>query len=199
MTAGLLSSFFLHSKKAIRCRYSGVKRLTQRTVYPILFPVVHLFPLLRRPVSTLLSNRPALSPYSWYTVLPQIIMRYWRGLKTERQEESGENYIMTSLMICTANIFRVIKWRTMRWVGHVVCIWDWKGVCRVLVWKPEGNRTLGRPRCRWEDNIKMDLQEVGCEGMDWIDLAQDMDRCRVLVNAVMKFRGSLNARNFLTS
>jgi len=55
----------------------------------------------------------------------------------------------------------------------------------VLVGKPEGKRPLGRPRHRWEDNIKMDLQEVGCECMNWIDLAQDMDRWRTLVNAVM--------------
>ena len=56
------------------------------------------------------------------------------------------------------------------------------------MWKPEGKRHLGRPRCRWEDNIKMDLQEVGCEGMDWIELAQNRDRWRVLVNAVMNLR-----------
>jgi hypothetical protein len=54
--------------------------------------------------------------------------------------------------------------------------------------KPEGNRALGRPRSRWEDNIKMDLQEVGCGGMDWIDLAQDRDRWRALVIAVMNLR-----------
>ena len=59
---------------------------------------------------------------------------------------------------------------------------------RVLMGKPEGKRPLGRPRCRWEDNIKMDLHEMGCEGMDWIELAQDRDRWRVLVNAVMIFR-----------
>jgi len=53
------------------------------------------------------------------------------------------------------------------------------------VGKPEGKRTLGRPRRRWDDNIKIDLQEVGCGGMDWIELAQDMDNCRALVNAVM--------------
>jgi hypothetical protein len=58
-------------------------------------------------------------------------------------------------------------------------------VYRVLVGKPEGKRALGRPRCRWEDNIKMDLQEVGCGGMDWIGLGQDRDRWRALVNAVM--------------
>jgi len=65
---------------------------------------------------------------------------------------------------------------------------DGRGVYRVLVGKPEGNRPLERPRNRWEDNIKMDLQEVGCGGMDWIELAQDRDRRRVLVNAVMNLR-----------
>jgi hypothetical protein len=59
-------------------------------------------------------------------------------------------------------------------------------VYRVLVGKPEGKRTLGRPKPRWEDNIKMNFQEVGCEGMDWIELAQDRDRWRAFVNAVMK-------------
>ena len=57
-----------------------------------------------------------------------------------------------------------------------------------MVGKPEGKRPLGRPRRRWEDNIKMDLQEVGCGGMDWIELAQDKDRCRAIVTAVMNFR-----------
>jgi len=63
-----------------------------------------------------------------------------------------------------------------------------RGVYRVLVEKPEGKRPLGRPRRRWEDNIKMDLQEVGCGSMDWIELAQDRDRWRELVNAVMNLR-----------
>jgi len=61
-------------------------------------------------------------------------------------------------------------------------------VYRVLVRKPERKRPLGRPRRRWEDNIKMDLQEVGCGPMDWIEMAQDRDRWRTLVNAVMKLR-----------
>jgi len=73
-----------------------------------------------------------------------------------------------------------------------------RGVCRVLVGKPEGKRPLGRPRRRWEDNIKMDLEEVGCGSMDWIELAQDMDRWRALVTAVMNLRVPLNAGNFLT-
>jgi len=63
-----------------------------------------------------------------------------------------------------------------------------RGVCRVLVGKPEGKRPLGRPRRGWEDNIRIDLQEVGCGSMDWIMLAQDRDRWRALVNAVMNLR-----------
>jgi hypothetical protein len=70
---------------------------------------------------------------------------------------------------------------------------------RVLVGKPEGKRPLWRPRRRWEDNIKMDLQEVECGGMDWIELAQDRHRWRALVKAVTKLRVSYNAWNFLTS
>ena len=60
-----------------------------------------------------------------------------------------------------------------------------RNMYRVLVGKPEGKRPLGRPRRRWEDNIKMDLEEVGCGGMDWIDVVQDRDRWRALVNVVM--------------
>jgi hypothetical protein len=76
---------------------------------------------------------------------------------------------------------------------------DGRDVYRVLVGKPEGKRPLGRPRRRWEDNIKMDLQEVECGCMDWIGLAQDTERWRALVIAVMNLRVPQNARNFLTS
>ena len=86
------------------------------------------------------------------------------------------------------NIVRVIKSRRIRWAGHVARMGERRGVYRVLVGKPEGKRPLGRPRRRWEDNIKMDLQEVGFWGVDWIELAQDRDRWRALVNAVMNLR-----------
>ena len=65
---------------------------------------------------------------------------------------------------------------------------DRRGVYSVLVGKPEGKRPLGRPRQRWEDNIKMDLMEVGCGGLDWIEINEDRDRWRDLVNEVMNFR-----------
>jgi hypothetical protein len=74
-----------------------------------------------------------------------------------------------------------------------------RGVYRVLVGKLGGNRPHGRPRRRWENNIKMYLQEVGCGGMDWIKLAQNSDWWRALVNAGMNLRIPQNARNFLTS
>ena len=80
---------------------------------------------------------------------------------------------------------RVIKSRRMRWEGHVARMGESRGVYRVLVGKPEGKRPLGRPRSRWEDNTKMDFQEVGCGNMGCIELAQDRDRCRALVHSLM--------------
>ena len=71
---------------------------------------------------------------------------------------------------------------------HVARMGERRGAYRVLVGKPEGKTPLGRPSRRWEDNIKMDLQEVGCGSMDWIKLAQDRDSLRALVNAVMNLR-----------
>ena len=85
----------------------------------------------------------------------------WRKLRNEKLND----------LYCSPNIVRVMKSRRMRWVGHVARMGDRRGVYRVLVGKPEGKRPLGRPRRRWEDNIKMDLQEVGSGGLDWIELA----------------------------
>jgi len=76
----------------------------------------------------------------------------------------------------------------MRWVGYVACMGEGRGVHWVLVGKPEVKRSLGRPRHRWEDNIKMDLQEVGGGCGDWMQLAQDRERWRALVSTVMNFR-----------
>ena len=102
----------------------------------------------------------------------------WRKLHNEELND----------LYCSPNIVRVIKSRRMRWAGHVARMGERRGVYRVLVGKPEGRRSLGRTRHRWEDNIKMDLQVVGCGGMDWIELAQDRDRWRALVSAVMNLR-----------
>ena len=91
-------------------------------------------------------------------------------------------------MYCSPNIVRVIKWRRIRWAGHVVRMGEERGLYRVLVGKPEGKRPLGRPRRRWVDNIMMDLQEVEWGQVDWIGLAQDRDRLHTFVSAVMKLR-----------
>jgi len=82
----------------------------------------------------------------------------------------------------------VVKSRRMRWAGQVACMGEGRGGYRVLVGKPAGKSPLGRPRCRWEDNIKMDLEEVECGGMDWIELAQVRDRWRAVVIVVMNLR-----------
>ena len=97
------------------------------------------------------------------------------------------------------NIVRVIKSRRIRWAEHVARMGEEKRVYRVLVGKPEGRRPLGRPRGRYVDNIRMDLQEVGCGYMDWTGLAQHRDRRRTLVSAVINLRVPWNAGNFLTS
>ena len=91
-------------------------------------------------------------------------------------------------MYSSPNIVRVIKSRTMRWAGHVVRRGEERRVTGVLVGKPEGKRPLERPRRRCLNNIRMELQEVGCGYMDWIGLVQDRDRWRTLVSAVMNLR-----------
>jgi hypothetical protein len=86
------------------------------------------------------------------------------------------------------NIVRVIKLRRMRWVGHVACLGEGRGVYRALVGRPEGNRPLGRPRCRWEDNIKLDLRGIGIDKVNWIQLAQDRVQWWAFVNTMMNLQ-----------
>jgi hypothetical protein len=100
-----------------------------------------------------------------------------------RKLHSGELHNLYS----SPDIIRQIKSRRMRWVGHVARIGEVRNVYRVLVGKPEGKRPLGRPRRRWEDGIKMDLGRLA-GGVEWIHLAQDRDRRRAVVNAVMNLR-----------
>jgi hypothetical protein len=102
----------------------------------------------------------------------------WRKL---HNEELSDLYSLP-------NIVRVVKSRRMRWAGHVARMVEGRGVHRVLVGKPEGKRPLGRPRRRWEDTIKMGLQDVGGGYGDWMELAQDRERWRAFVSAVMNFR-----------
>jgi len=90
----------------------------------------------------------------------------WRKLHTEELND----------LYCSPSIFRVIKLRRMRWAGYVAGMRERRGVYRVLVGKPAGKRPFGRPRHRWEDNIKMGLKEVGWRGRECITLAQDRDR-----------------------
>jgi hypothetical protein len=82
----------------------------------------------------------------------------------------------------------MIKSRRMRWTGHVAQRREKMNAYRILLGKPEGKRPLGRPRCRWVDIIRMDLGEIGWDGVDWIDVAQDRDQWRALVNTAMNIR-----------
>jgi hypothetical protein len=86
------------------------------------------------------------------------------------------------------NIVRVIKSRRMKWVGHVACMGEGRGVHRVLVGRSEGKRPLGRHRHRWKDNIKMDLREIGISGANWFHLAQDRVQWQACVNTVMNLQ-----------
>jgi hypothetical protein len=102
----------------------------------------------------------------------------WRKLQSEELHN----------LYSSPDIIRQIKLRRSRWAGHVARMGEGRNLYRVLVGKPEGKRPLGRPRRRWEDEIKMDLREIGWGGVEWIHLAQDRDRWRTLVYAMMNLR-----------
>jgi hypothetical protein len=103
---------------------------------------------------------------------------WWRKLHNEELHN----------LYSSPNIIRIIKSRRMRWAGHVARMGEKKNVYRLLVGKPEAKRPLGRPRRRWMVNIKMDLLAIELSVVDWIDLAQDRYRWRVLVSSVMNLR-----------
>jgi hypothetical protein len=95
---------------------------------------------------------------------------------------------MFVIIIIIIVIIRIIKSRRMRWAGHIARMGEKKNAYRLLVGKPEAKRPVGRPRRRWVGNNKMDLLEIGWGGLDWIGLAQDKDKWRAPVNAVMNLR-----------
>jgi hypothetical protein len=117
---------------------------------------------------------------------------YRRIFGPKRDEVTGEWRKLHNKQLCalysSPKILRMIKSRRMRWAEQLARVVKGKGMYRILVGKTEGKRPLGRPKRRWEDNIKAIFQEVGCGCMDWIGLAQDTDRWRALVNAVMNLR-----------
>jgi len=118
----------------------------------------------------------------------KVLRRIFRPKRDEMTEEWRKLHSdELNDLYSSPNIVQLIKSR-MRWVGHVAHMGKGRGMYRVSVGKPEGKRTLGRPRRRWDENIKMDLQEVGCGGGDWIELDQERDRWRALVTAVMNLR-----------
>jgi hypothetical protein len=110
----------------------------------------------------------------------------------KRDEETGEWRILHNVELHTLysspDIVRLVKSRRLRWAGHVARMGEERGVFNVLVGKPDGKRPLGRPRRRWEDNIKMDLGEIGEDGVNWFVLAQDRNKWKALVTAVMNLR-----------
>jgi hypothetical protein len=91
-------------------------------------------------------------------------------------------------LYCSPSIIRMIMSKRMRWAGHVARMEEKRNACRIFVGEPEGKRPLGRPRRRWLDNIYMDLREIVWDGVDWIDVSQDRDPWRALVNTVMNLR-----------
>jgi hypothetical protein len=126
--------------------------------------------------------------------------RVLRRIFGPKREEDGSGRKLHNdelhSLYSSPNIVRVIKSRRMRWAGHVARMGQGRGVYRVLVGRPEGKRPLARPRRRWEDNIKLDLWEIGLEGANWIQLAQDRVQWQACVNTIMNLRVPYESRIF---
>jgi hypothetical protein len=114
--------------------------------------------------------------------------RVLRRIFGPKRDEMTDGWRKLHGLYSSPSIVRVIKARRMRWAGHVARMGEVRGAYNILVGRPEGRRPLGIPRRRWEDNIKMDLREIGFGDVDWIDWAQDRNRWRALVNTVMNLR-----------
>jgi len=127
-------------------------------------------------------------------VLRRIFESKWDEVTGERRKLHNQK--LTDLY-ASPNIIQVIKSRRMRWMGHVACMEERRGIYRDFVGTGEGKRPLGRHRHIWEDNIKMDLQEVGFGSMDWIDQAQDRDRWRATRECSKVPSGSIKCRDYL--
>jgi hypothetical protein len=121
------------------------------------------------------------SNYRYYNAISEKTTTVFRQTLSTTHAELHKLY-------SSPDIIRQIKSRRMMWAGHLACMGEGRNVYGVLVGKPEGKRPLERPRRRWEDGIKMDFRETGCGGVEWIHLAQDRDRWRAVVNAVMNLR-----------
>ncbi|KAJ4438865.1 hypothetical protein ANN_14818 [Periplaneta americana] len=161
--------------------YSAVKNLKVRIYKTIILPVV----LYGCETWTL-----TLREEHRLRVFENKVLRKIFGAK--RDEVTGEwrklHNAELHALYSSPDIIRNIKSRCLRWAGHVAPMGESRNAYRVLVGRPEGKRPLGRPRLRWEDNIKMDLREVGYDDRDWINLAQDRDQCRAYVRAAMNLR-----------
>jgi hypothetical protein len=131
---------------------------------------------------------------SFQTEQPHIVYSLKQTMKVIRRVATSHKKVVTSIheelhnLYSSPSIIRPIKSRRMRWAGHMARIGEKRNAHRILVGKLEGKRPLGRPRCRWVDNIKMHLREIGWDVVDWIDMAQDKDQWRALVNTVLNLR-----------